>query len=314
MTNLRALNRPTLNKLGLIFTPSDNSDWIKTHAYLPTAILLDDDRIRVYLAFRDADNVGRVGWIDVSSHDPLKVLSVSAKPCLDIGDPGCFDDNGVSPMSIVKFENRLRLYYVGWQLTPKARYLLFTGLAFSDDGGDTFVRAKKVPVLDRSNDETIVRSGAYITFDEGVWKAWYAAGSGIIVNKDRNVPTYHLAYAESQDGIKWPEHGDIIIRPNEPDEYGFGRPWVTKNNGQYHMYYSIRSHSETYTIGYGVSDDGKNWKRLDNIVGIDKSKIGWDSEMVGFASVVVASDGRKYMFYNGNGYGETGVGVAQFVE
>jgi len=38
------------------------------------------------------------------------------------------------------------------------RYFLFTGLAESEDGGESFVRASRVPVLDRSDEELHVRS------------------------------------------------------------------------------------------------------------------------------------------------------------
>jgi predicted GH43/DUF377 family glycosyl hydrolase len=170
-------------------------------------------------------------------------------------------------------------------------------------------------VLDRSPSELIVRTGAFVLHDEksGFWKIWYAAGSNLVEANDKQVPTYHLAYAESRDGLHWPNSGTASIVPNEPDEYGFGRPHVQKTNGVYEMWYSVRSHSQGYQIGYAVSTDGLHWERRDAEGGLPRSRDGWDSEMTCFASIVENGYGR-FMFYNGNDYGRTGVGVAQWVE
>jgi hypothetical protein len=296
-------------KLGMIFNVQDRNAWMYAYAYVPTAILLDKQRVRIFLAFRDRENVGRIGSIDVSAQDPTKVLSVAERPSLDVGEAGCFDDNGVTPLSIVRDGDDLRLYYAGWQLTPRSRYLLFTGLAISRDGGEKFERERLTPVLDRSPTERIVRSGAHVMKDGDRWKIWYAAGSGLTAVGSKQVPTYHLAYAESPDGISWPPQGRMAIEPREPDEYGFGRPCVLKEGALYRMWYSARSHSQNYVIGYATSPDGINWDR-DDSAGLRKSADGWDSEMTCFASVVDTDTGR-YMFYNGNGFGQTGVGVAR---
>jgi predicted GH43/DUF377 family glycosyl hydrolase len=298
-------------KQGVIFKPDGSRDWMQSHPYLPTAIQIDQTTIRVFLAFRDAENVGRLGFVDVAASDPRHVLRVSERPALDIGVPGAFDDNGVSPLSVVRDGGRLRLYYAGWQLTPRARYLLLTGLAFSDDDGETFTRHQLTPVLERSSEELLVRSGAAVIKDGALWKAWYAAGSSIIAADGKSVPTYYVAYAESADGLTWPTHGRPVIVPQAPDEYGFGRPHVEKSGGEYRMWYSVRTHSKIYRIGYATSPDGLQWSRRDGEVGIDVSPSGWDSEMIGFAAIVENEYGR-FMFYNGNDYGKTGVGVAKW--
>ncbi len=119
-------------KLGLVYAPRGESVWAQAHAFLPTSRLLGDGRIRVYAAFRDREQVGRVGFVDVDARDPSKVLHVSERPALDVGEPGTFDDSGVSPVSLVEHEGRLLLYYIGWQLGVKVRYALLMGLAESD--------------------------------------------------------------------------------------------------------------------------------------------------------------------------------------
>jgi len=299
-------------RLGPIFNADGRSEWMHSHAYLPTAHQMDDGRIRVFLAFRDLAQVGRLGWIDVAASDPTRILAFSERPVLDVGRSGAFDDNGVSPLAVVAEGARLRMYYAGWQLTPRARYLLFTGLAFSDDGGDSFTRYQETPILDRTSDEFIVRTGAHVMrdADTGIWKVWYAAGSALVEIGGKQVPTYGMAYLESRDGLIWPGKSVKVLNPQGPDEYGFGRPHVRKVGGLYEMWYSARSHSKGYRIGYATSDDGIGWSRRDDEGGLEHSTNGWDSEMTCFASIVENGYGM-FMFYNGNGFGLTGVGVAR---
>ena len=299
-------------KLGVIFNAEGRSEWMHSHAYLPTAHQMGQGRIRVFLAFRDATQVGRLGWIDVAASDPMRLLAVAERPALDIGRSGAFDDNGVTPLAVVSDGARLRMYYAGWQLTPRARYLLFTGLAISDDGGDSFVRYQETPILDRTPDEFIVRTGAHVMHDaeNGIWKIWYAAGSNLVETHGKQVPTYRMAYLESRDGLVWPGQSVTVLDPQGPDEYGFGRPHIRKIAGTYEMWYSIRSHSKGYSIGYATSEDGINWRRRDDEGGLDRSAHGWDSEMTCFGSVIQNEHGT-FIFYNGNGFGLTGVGVAR---
>jgi predicted GH43/DUF377 family glycosyl hydrolase len=296
-------------KLGRVFAPSGEQAWAQTHAYIPTCLQLDEERIRVYCAFLDSARVGRLGFVDVSAADPRQVLQVSATPCLDIGEPGTFDDNGVSPVCVVQHGGQVRLYYVGWQLGVRVRYYLLTGLAVSDDGGNTFRRGARVPILERSDRELFVRSAPHVLLDDSRWRMWYIAGSEWVRVNDRDVPTYDIRYLESEDGVRWGSAGRVCIEPHQPDEYGFGRPFVQKEQGAYRMWYSIRSRSRGYRLGCAESRDGLVWQRQDETVGIDVSADGWDSEMIGMGCVHRTRH-ATYLFYNGNNYGETGFGVA----
>jgi hypothetical protein len=93
------------------------------------------------------------------------------------------------------------------------------------------------------------------------------------------------------------------------DEFGFGRPFVLDTGGLLRMWYSVRTFSKGYRIGYAESADGLHWDRQDERAGIDVSADGWDSQMICFPCIQTTSHGT-YLFYNGNDYGETGFGVA----
>lgn len=295
-------------KLGYVYAANENFDWAQSHAYVPTPLVLED-RIRVYTAFWDKEKVGRIGFVDVDRDDPLQILEISKKPVLDIGEPGTFDESGVTPTSIVKNEDRLFLYYFGWQKGVKVRYCLFAGLAIGHEEGKAFTRYSKVPILDRSDDELFLRSAPFVIPDSNLHKMWYVAGSEWINVKGKEIPTYNLRYLESEDGLSWGKKGRICLELSGTDEIGFGRPYVIKENQGYRMWYSIRIISKGYRIGYAESKNGLNWERNDHVVGIDVSESGWDSEMICFPAVVDIGK-KRYMFYNGNNYGETGFGVA----
>lgn len=296
-------------KLGLIYVANGKQDWATSHAYIPTSLMLDEERIRVYVAFLDSHKVGRIGFVDIDASNPLHILKISNQPVLDIGQAGAFDDNGVTPICILKYLDKLYLYYVGWQLGVKVRYYLFMGLAISEDGGDSFQRYWRVPILERSNEELFVRTAAHVHFKDNKWKMWYIAGDRWIDVHGKQVPTYNMRYLESSDGIHWGKQGIVCLELANNDEYGFGRPFVIEEGGLYKMWYSIRTIGKGYRMGYAESLDGKNWMRKDDELGIDVSASGWDSQTISMACIQKTKYGT-YMFYNGNNYGETGFGVA----
>ena len=295
--------------MGLIFAPDGSQPWARSHAMLPTPLDMGDGRLRIYVAFVDEDTVGRIGYVDVDARDPSIVLDVSQAPVLDIGQPGDFDDNGVNPVSVVRYDDEIRLYYVGYQLGLRVRYLLFSGLAISYDGGQTFKRHARVPITDRSDGEPLLRSAAHVQRDETAWKMWYVAADRHISVGGTTRPTYNVRYVESEDGLHWPSEGKVAVDLVGDDEYGLGRPFIASWGGLFRMFYSVRSHSRGYRLGYAESSDGSNWQRRDNHVGIDISPLGWDSEMIIWASIASTEHGR-YLFYNGNSYGKTGFGYA----
>jgi hypothetical protein len=298
-------------KLQQVYVASGEHEWAASHAHVPTSIVLDSERIRVYAAFLDRSKVGRPGFVDVDASDPTKVLDVSSQPVLDIGEPGTFDDSGVTPLSVVEDEGKLLMYYAGWQLGTRIRYFLFTGLAISEDGGNTFERYSRVPILDRSDAEPLIRSACHVLrSDDGLWRMWYGAGDRWISDPSgKPVPTYTMRYLESHDGRVWGPQGAPCLDLRDADEFGFGRPCVLQEGGLFKMWYSRRSLRDGYRLGYAESPDGKDWTRLDDQVGIDVSDSGWDSEMQCYPSIQRTPHGT-FMFYGGNGYGATGFGVA----
>lgn len=301
-------------KRGLIYNVDKSLSWQKQFAMLPTPIMVDD-KLRIFLGFCDEKNVGRIGYVDVNPDNPSQILEVSKKPVLDIGRKGCFDDNGVVPISIIKKKNQIYLYYIGFQLGVNVPYYMFGGLSISDDGGHTFRRYSESPILDRRESEVFARCGINVIYDEGKYRMWYIGSNkeGWTVSAGKQKPLYIMKYTESSDGIHWNNDSIQCMSYKNEDEHGFGRPFVWRDGKILKMYYSIRTYSRGYYIGYAESEDGISWERKDEEAGITLGTNSWDDTNLSYPYIYNYS-GHTYMFYNGNGCGKTGFGYAELVE
>jgi predicted GH43/DUF377 family glycosyl hydrolase len=294
-------------KLGHVYAPPGTQPWAREYTHLPTPIASDRGPIRVYFAGLDDRRFGRVGYVDVDAADPRRVVRASPDPVLDLGEPGTFDDSGVNPSCLVRAGDRWRLYYIGWQRTERVPYALVAGLAESADG-ERFERVSRAPVLGRTDAEPFFRSATSVLPDGDGYRAWYVSATGWTTVGSKPYPRYVVRTARSADGVSWSNGGPACI-DLEADEFGIGRPWVVRDPDRYRMWYSIRSHSRPYRIGYAESADGLTWRRRDDRAGIAASPSGWDSEMICYPAVIDVR-GRRLMFYNGNSHGATGFGVA----
>ena len=155
--------------------------------------------------------------------------------------------------------------------------------------------------------------------EAGIWKTWYMSYTKWEEIDGRTEPFYEIKYAESADGIRWQRKNETCISLRE-DEGGVACPPVIKEEGLYKMWYATRGSgayrsdtAQSYRIGYAESGDGISWVRKDDEVDLDLSDAGWDSEMIAYP-YVIRVNGNLLMFYNGNGFGKSGIGYAELVD
>ena len=298
--------------MGLIFQQSGLGGWRDNSALTPTPILINPQTIRVYAGFRDKDGVSRIGYVDLDSNNPTKVKSVSDKPALDIGQPGRFDDNGVILGEIVRRNDEILMYYVGFQLVKKVKFLAFSGLATSTDNGESFSRVMECPILDRAPGANSIRAIHSVIYEDNIWKAWYAAGNEWQLINNTPYPKYNIWYTESADGIYFNNPSSLCI-DTEGDEYRIGRPSVFKKQEIYYMFYTKGSTSgKDYFPGVATSTDGKTWQRQDESFGMSLSEDGFDSTHLCYPRLIEVKD-KVYCIYNGNNMGVEGFGVAELI-
>jgi predicted GH43/DUF377 family glycosyl hydrolase len=295
-------------KLGRIFTPPSGLDWMVGYAAVPVARRVQGDRYRVYFSGRDAENRSQIGYFEFDLGDPSRTLKVSSRAVLSHGEPGCFDDSGVMASSLVqRSDGSLLLYYIGWNRGQTVPFYNSIGLAASDDGGESFRRVSVAPVVPRDDFDPCFTAGPNVLVEGALWRLWYLS----CVRWERTAAGmkhyYNIRYAESDDGLHWRKHRTPALDFAGPDEYALSQPRVLRDGSLYKMWYSHRG--ESYRIGYATSPDGVRWQRRDAEAGIDVSPEGWDSESIEYPCVIDHGE-KRYLFYNGNRYGQTGVGLA----
>jgi predicted GH43/DUF377 family glycosyl hydrolase len=216
------------------------------------------------------------------------------------------------PTSIIKVDDKIYMYYIGWNLGVTVPFRNSIGLAISSDNGETFNKKYKGPILDRTKDEPHFVASNHVIFHEGVFKMWYLSCIKWekIENEIRHY--YHIKYAISQDGINWERNNRVAIDFIYENEYAISVPRVILEDGMFKMWYSYRGGPESskYRIGYAESLDGENWKRKDDSLSFVLSGENWDKDMICYPFLFM-HDKSKYMLYNGNDYGKTGIGLFQ---
>jgi predicted GH43/DUF377 family glycosyl hydrolase len=302
---------PTWIKKGLVFENIRHSvgDWMRHSALTPTPYRIDDDLIRVYAGFRDSDGVSRIGYVDVQADNPTTIVRVSAEPVLDIGRDGCFDDHGMHLGEIVDTPDGLHMFYVGFQRVAKAKFLAFTGLAVSNDGGHCFRRVQETPILDRAPGRSTIAAVHSVIHENGRWRIWYAVGDDWEIIDGRPFPRYHIRYVETDDLQSMPHEDHVCLLP-QGNEYRIGRPRVYRLDNGYVMYFTRGNITGEYFPGVAYSDDGIRWERRDDTLGLTLSDSGWDSRVVCYPALIRQRD-KLLMFYNGNDMGRDGFGVAE---
>ncbi len=283
-----------------------------SHAQVPAALRLDD-RIRVYYADRDQDGRSFPAYVDVDPDEPARVIDHHPGRLMSLGAPGTFDDDGVMPGYAMHHEGRILLYYSGWNQRHRVPYHNATGLAQSRDGV-LFERVYEGPVMDRIPTEPQLAVTPSILKTQAGWQAWYISGLRWDLIDGHYEPVYVIKYATSRDGVYWERPAHICIPQRHPQE-AFSHPTVVWHDGWYHMWFccrhcrDFRGGAGSYRMGYARSLDGQSWERLDDLVGIAPSAGGFDSEMICYPFVMREKD-HLIMFFNGNGHGQTGIGVA----
>lgn len=300
-----------------IFSAENNFGWMNSHAQIPTVLVLKD-RLRVYFSTRTIPTESKTTFLDLDIKDPSNILYIHDKPILENGKVGTFDEHGVMPSGVIQNDNKTYLYYSGWSKRINVPYSNLTGLAISDDHGKTFKKVGDGPILSTNIYEPYSATSPHIFFENGLYHMFYCSGTNWIKKEDKYEHTYDIKYAFSKEGIYFLQDGKSVIALNSEDE-AITRPVVLKRSDKYHMWFcyrgseDFRDGKDAYRIGYAWSKDLKNWHREDEKAGIEVSEEGWDSKMMAHPYVVETPYGT-YLFYNGNGFGQSGFGYAVLEE
>ncbi|USN53983.1 MAG: hypothetical protein H6760_02325 [Candidatus Nomurabacteria bacterium] len=312
-------------KLGKIFDPSQHNlpNDCKLFAQSPQVLLLDD-RIRIYFSTRQADTpttyLSHIAYVDFTN-DFSKVLEVSKKTVLPLGKLGTFDEHGIFPMNVLRFQDRVLGFTSGISRRSSVSVETSIGLVESFDNGESFQRNSDGPILTSSLHEPFMVGDPFVQAYEGKLHMWYINGVRWKPKtaQEPAARVYKIAHATSLDAIHWQNDNRQIISDVLNADECQALPTVIKIKQRYYMYFCYREASDfrtnknrAYRIGCAYSDDLTHWTRDDAQAGITVSDQGWDSEMQCYPHVFQKDD-VIYLLYNGNAFGRDGFGLAKLV-
>jgi hypothetical protein len=270
----------------------------RSHVMLPTTLVLPD-RVRVYFASCDDDLRGRIFAAEFALEPPFPLICRWREPVMDLGPAGDFDCDGVNPSQVVLADDGLGLLYIGWRRGPADEpYRLLAGLAGSDDGGRTF--RSQGCLLPPVEGERLFRTAPRLVPQGQGWRLLYIGGDRFIDGPDgKRLPLYSLMTLSSHDPFVWEGRGEVLAAPDRAaGEIGFGRPVLDQGR----LMVSVRT-----ALGYELMQANLETKALEPV--FQPPFEPWESRMRCFGAPCRVG-GYELLFYNGDGFGRTGLGLA----
>ena len=298
------------NSLGLIFTKKHFPKWNKTHAWVPTPVILKKSICRVFYAGRDKSNFSQIGYFDVDLLKPKKILKVSKLPVFSLGKTGFFDDSAVIPSQIFYLKKKYYLFYVGWTQGKTVPYIASIGLACTNNLNNNFRRLNLVPFIGKSKFDPIFTASCFCLKEKKKFKLYYSSNTSWKIINKIPTPKYLIKEAYSKNFFDWKFKNKKIFL-HKKKEIALTRPWVFKFKGQELMFYSygkMKNKKNTYKIGIAKKTKF-GWKRIDEKLNIKNKIDNFDDKTREYAATIRFAD-KTYVFYNGNNYGEKGIGLA----
>ncbi len=301
-------------KEGLIYDPLKgklSSKGAVGFSAVPFLMPLSEEKgiFRIFFSARDEQSRSLPFYIDYDFEN--RVILDESDQLLPLGDLGAFDDSGIMLTSLIRKEDDIYLFYIGWNLGVTVPFRNSIGMAVSKDGGKTFAKMFKGPVIDRNRTEPHFVASNCVFRLADKYIMYYLSCVGWEKMDGRTMHKYHIKWATSADLINWERNNNVAIDFKYPNEYAISVPRVIEENGKFKMWYSYRGgpFSEKYRIGYAESDNAIDWQRMDEKVNLTVTENAWDSDMVCYPCVFKYKK-KLLMLYNGNDYGRTGIGLA----
>ena len=309
------LARQQWRRLGQIVTPKPTNAWWHSHASYPTALVREDGLVDVYFSVRDHANRSSVTRtvLDISQSG-FEVVEAASTPLLMPGARGTFDADGVTAGCVIRHDGRLYLYYLGWTVGVSVPFTNFIGLAIADPGASQFRRYKTVPIIGRSEANPLTVGYPWVLpGGDGGFRMWF--GSHLTWGAEGLQMEHAVKSAGSSDGLVWQAEARTVVPLlglADPAEFAVSRPTVLlEPDGTLSMWYARRR--PHYEIGFAKSDDGLAWQRQDAAVAFVGEVGAWEQSERTYPCVF-DHRGRRFMLYNGDGYGRAGFGLAVLEE
>jgi hypothetical protein len=236
-----------------------------------------------------------ISYFEVEAYNPINILYDHKLPVLQPGGKGEFDEHGQMPTFFLND----KLYYIGWSM-KELPYRNSIGIASVATG--YFAKYPNNPILGIGGGDTFTGTICVEKIVTG-YIGYYLSCIGW-ENAD---PLYDIKIAVSFDGINWDKTGEVAI-PLRKGEGGICSATVSGRT----MLYCYRANKDfrggagSYKIGMAKRNEDGKWERQDELIQLERNT--WDSEMQCYPYIF-----KNYLFYNGNNFGQTGIGFAEIL-
>ena len=200
-----------------MFNPSEvkGRSWISEFSQAPSVLIMSDV-VRVYFACRpppdeQGNYVSLSAYADFNRKDIFELRQTCEEPLLSLGELGTFDEFGAYFTSVIRRDDGVMAYYVGYTRCESVPFTINIGAAISRDGGQTFDRLGNGPLLSCSVHEPFFLTVPRVKRFGDLWYMWYSAGIRWIRSESRAEPVYRIRMATSHDGKTWVKEDRALI-------------------------------------------------------------------------------------------------------
>jgi hypothetical protein len=219
------------------------------------------------------------------------------------------------------------MYIVGWGIVTEEKPLPnTTWAATSSDGGLTWAYHGDTPIIPCDQPYDGKGSGSLSVIEEdGLFHMYYTAiqeytdiPEGVETSHDP-IPIIGVAHATSKDGLVWEmPRDDFLVPPRWREaprfEYIASKPYVTREGDKLRMWISSASPCYRLRSLTGTSPTDWTWDEDAPLGLFGLGEEGaFDDQLYSYASVLEVED-RTLMWYTGNWFGNTGMGLAERVQ
>jgi hypothetical protein len=336
-------------KRGLILEPGFAGPSSSKFVSSPSVIRLEDGRLRMYVWVADGTPPWLHGHhiiiaAESERANPFRWHVISKEALVGPDPTSRIRDRGVGfPYVLPRSDGPWLMYYSTWggDWTRKQELTNRIGVAASHDAGRTWAVVKEdvLPSGPRGSfDAGAIPSVAVLRTGQDAYQMWYTAAEKYLRFGNVNQGIMHIGAARSRDGIQWNKLDGPALQAREgaadPYEACLARPGVLKIDGVYHMWFGVydmapgsrpnatnpadgapssagvnRTGAGSYRIEYARSTDGVRWTRFPDQPIFPLTPGGFDSVSQTYVSVVDMGE-QLWLFYTGDGLGNTGVGLA----
>jgi hypothetical protein len=304
--------RQVWRSLGHVQVAAGESPAHMTHASYPTPLALPDGRLRVFYSPRDTEGRSTAFSLDLALSPEgggkgFEPLGPPQGPWLEAGPRGAFDDAGTSVAWVgATPDGGVECWYLGWSLGVSVPFRNFIGCATAVPGATRLTRVSPVPLLDRAAEDPFSLGYPWLHRDGDELRAWY--GTHLSWGAEWMAMDHAIRRAVSRDGgLHWQRDAQPTLRPAGGEEWALSRPCVLRDAAGWHMWYCRRL--DAYRLGYAHSADGLAWTRHDDRLAFATPEAEWERGSRSYPAVF-DHGGRRWMLYNGAGYGRSGFGLA----